>query len=312
MRFLILKLSLLFLLAGVPFICIKYFYFQKEDQYYSKSTHQSGYLIMGVSRAKRNLVPSVLTQELEVPSSFLNFAFNSNTSPYGPQYFQAIKQKVPGHKKDGVFILSVTPASLLEMANNWGNLREKEFFFYKVWNKNIHPNIEYFFRFPINGAYSLFEYFVPSLLSPVHEEDNSLYSVNHKDGWGELRLSSDQRAADSMRIKIVEWEPKQSPVREEFFQKTICFLKEHGQVFIVRLPVVQELWEYEENAYPDFDHKIKEIAGMLEVPYLNYFYQPSDYQFPDGHHMFGESAKLFTNVLAKDILKDFPNLKEGF
>src|SRR5690606_17884978 len=83
---------------------------------YSKFTHQSSSLIIGLSRAHNGISPKILDSILaEIPyqGGFLNFAFEKTQSPYGGVYLEAIKKKIPEQTKQGIFILSVSPGSFM-------------------------------------------------------------------------------------------------------------------------------------------------------------------------------------------------------
>ena len=86
------------------------------DDYYLKfSSPKQSSLILGTSRAKQGIIPSVLSSSIEnVDYQMFNFSFTLKSSPFGLVYYNAIKQKIDLESKDGCFIVTVDPWSISE------------------------------------------------------------------------------------------------------------------------------------------------------------------------------------------------------
>ena len=294
-----LKLLLLFLLTGVPYLCIKSYYVLQYDINYYKATGKANHLILGLSRAKRGLSPEVFKQELDLEGKMTNFAFNNLQSPFGPKYYQAIKRKVVKSEKNGVFIISVTPGSIMELVNDDYSLslREDGFFYYNLWFQNSNPNLEYILKSPIREG-SLFQFLRSKYKVILGLEASNWPEFMHEDGWGELDVS---KRPSRLKPLIIQRTFKPSFRRERFLRKTILFLQQHGTVILVRLPVGKDYQEYEKVMYPEFTEKIHRIAQDYQLTYLDYFGELSDLLFHDGHHLFGDGARKVSQAIAETL-----------
>ncbi len=292
------KVSLLFFLVGLPYVGIKSCYVWNYDINYYKATGKANHLILGLSRAKRGLSPAIFEKELGLEGRMLNFAFNNLQSPYGPAYYKAVKSKVIKQEHKGLYLLSVTPGGVMNLVREDGvRFREDSFFYYKLWSQNSSPNWEYILRSPVSNG-SLFQ-FIRNKYSVLFTGDDPKWpEIIHPDGWGELDIS---KRASRIKPLILNNTYVKSSRREMYLEKTISFLKQHGTVILIRLPIGKEYQEYEEILYPNFDTLIYNMAKKHQVQYLNYFKSELNIPFHDGHHLFGEGAEIFTLQLVEEL-----------
>jgi hypothetical protein len=298
-----LKLVVLLLFVAVPYLFVKFHYVRHWDGNYYKTTGKANHLILGLSRAKRGLVPSVFEKELNLEGRMINFAFNNMESPYGPEYFAAVQRKVVASEKNGVFILSVSPGAILEFGKykKGEKLREESFFFYDLWCQTCEPNLEYILKSPVRGG-SLFEYFRKYFKAILQQQPVRPREIPHKDGWGELQP---QLKLGLGGILNSNRQFDRSSLRESYLEKTIAFLQQHGQVSLLRLPITEEYQNYEEKMLPAFDSIIQSMADKYEVDYFNFLTTNDSLLFIDGHHLAGEGAREISTKVAKDIQSKF-------
>lgn len=296
-------------------ICTYYFFAHKlansfVDDNYCKFTKETQSIIVGMSRAHDGISPSVLKAELSTKNidlPILNFAIERSQSPYGEVYLNAIKKKIKPKTKNGIFILSVTPGNFFisERLNNDKEIFkiDKKTIVGKVNNLNIHPNYEY-----IRKCFS------NSLYRGLYFNDYRITTVIHDDGWKEFKLQSNSYKISDQDIKKWTKETiegyqainnnvpqKKSEYRMNSFIKTIKYLKNHGKVFLTRLPINEKLLEFENMIDPNFNKEMKQIALDYEIEYFDYSNQGNKFGTYDGSHLYSNGAIEFTKELAKEI-----------
>ena len=82
----------------------------------------------------------------------------------------------------------------------------------------------------------------------------------------------------------------------------IELLNQHGQVYLVRLPVCSEILAIENQMLPSFDKKIADIKDLC-VGYLDMTSTPAKYIYTDGNHLYKESGKKVSWEIAEWIKK---------
>ena len=87
--------------------------------------------------------------------------------------------------------------------------------------------------------------------------------IIHPDGWGEL---DEVKRASRLSPVIVPRLFSRSITREQYLEKTIAFLQNHGKVVLVRLPMGEDYQEYEHKLYPEFSIIIKGIFPVFSHP----------------------------------------------
>jgi hypothetical protein len=266
------------------------------DPFYKRftSSKQSS-IILGSSRAAQGLVSSVFNQELN-RNTFYNYAFTFNTSPFGPTYLNSIKNKFDEQSTNNIFIISVDPWSLASDGldpNNALQFDESENFLGKVTSVNSNPNLSYL----IHGYTDLY---VKILL-------NKSPYILHDDGWLELTTNLDSiQQVKNLKITLDSYTQKLetykfSELRLDYLLQTIIYLKQFGEVYLVRLPIYERMKAVEFKIMPDFDSRITELSKNTSVKYINLFNEDALYQYTDGHHLTKESAVLVSEKVANFI-----------
>lgn len=288
--FLILSFSLLWVFSKVD---------GYTDSYYLRfTTPEQTSMILGVSKSAQGLRPEVFNKVLDRNDMF-NYSFNAFISPYGKTYFESIKKKLKCETKDGIFILTLDVWSLGSQTNNpndSSNFREIDL----CLNNNfvsLNPNVPY-----------MINYYKGKYIDIFRSSQRKIKL--HNDGWLEVNVAMDslsraQRLDNSVehynKIYTPFW--KYSSLRLNYLSKTIEYLKKHGKVYLIRLPVHNRLLELENKIISDLDDKINNLADFHNVDYLSFVDSSSNYIYTDGIHLGQESSVEISNKIAKWILK---------
>jgi hypothetical protein len=304
------KFILKFLLFVLAFIGIYLFSVNKlskgyVDSYYNKFTQEAGSLIIGISRANQAISPSIIEKEMvniNIDKPIVNFAVNSYQSPYGEVYFNAIKAKLKKKSNQGLFILSVTPGNFTAQSLEKEDILkiDKKTMIGKISHYSSSPNYDYIIN---NYSEPLYNLFYPL---------NWKHQISHTDGWNEVKLEYGQQkisdndilAWKAQTLKKNEKRAKSDTIsiyRINSFISLIKYLKNKGNVFIVRLPSDIDIINLENEKWSSFNLEMSNIAKTNNVPFLNYTQQLNEYKTYDGSHLESESAKKFTKVLSDDI-----------
>ncbi|GEM_PF-3144128 len=288
-----LKGSLILLVVFLPYLYLRHYDTMRFDLDYSKFTHKAEHLILGVSRAKVGLVPEVLKEELQLDGEVLNFAFTGLVSPYEERYVKLAMRKVKkaGKNQSGLFILSVNPGNLTKNTKKNRNPPP----IYKLFLVNVSPNPDYLFR-NINRT----EPFLFSLLAAPPEETPMF--VAHTDGWGERTRSS--AIPDEEIYKKYSASIGDRGLSREYLEN-LCrltrYLKDYGEIVLIRMPVKSGMAKIEDESVPDFNQQLSELAASCGAVYLNYLDSGGAYEFSDPHHLLNTGARSFTLKLSEEL-----------
>jgi len=266
------------------------------DSFYVRfTTPKQQNLILGTSRAAQGLQPEVLRQILK--KDICNFAFTVAHSPFGPVYYESVKRK-HNKKANGLFIIAIDPWSISSWCsspNDLSQFRENKLCLNKTKIVNINPNIFYILD-NLSGKYSdiLFQ--------------KNPYMFLHKDGWLEISNIKMDSASVANRVsnKIKTYRnihlPKTnfSSTRLKYLIKTVNYLKKFGEVYLVRLPIHDSMMEIEEELMCDFNLKIKEAINISDG-YFDMTPQNSLFDYTDGNHLFKDSGKKVSKIIANWI-----------
>ncbi len=269
-----------------------------DDAYYLRFTSpKQSSLILGTSRAAQGVKPYVLNEVLN-RSDFFNYSFTIEDSPYGPVYLRSIKKKVRKQSHNGLFILTVDPWSLSSRSgspNDSLSFRENNSFLAKTHNVNHKPNLFY-----------LLKSYPKSFHHILKKGDTS--SLLHKDGWLEIVIDMDSSIVQNRTIGKAEDYKKNnlpyyrfSETRTDYLKKTIFFLQQHGQVFLVRLPTDSLMIAIDENLCPDFNHRMESLCKETKVPYLDLSIFSNQFIYTDGNHISRNSANEISHLLGQWI-----------
>ncbi|MVN78584.1 hypothetical protein GO988_19810 [Hymenobacter sp. HMF4947] len=288
------------------------------DAFYARFTAPpAGSLVLGTSRAAQGIEPSVLAARLSgrYAGPWLNYAFTLAESPYGPGYLSSIRRKLAPGTRHGLFVLAVDPWSL-SLPNNVQHDKSEHDYKAQIINKlcgrNVfpeeksmvsqlasvsqNPNLDYLAHYLHKPFYQLL----------LNADTAHVIERLHPDGWLEIALPPPTADTALLRRRTAEKlvtyrqlaaSSQLAQARLFFLQQTINFLKQHGQVVLVRLPTGSAMALLEQQYQPGFDRLMRQTG----VPYLNYLHLP--YPTNDGNHITRLAARQLSVRLAADIAR---------
>lgn len=274
------------------------------DPYYLRfTTPQQKSLILGTSRSAQAIRPDVLNKILSRKDLY-NFSFTVASSSYGPVYFNTIKKKLLNTSHDGIFIVAVDPWSISNMCNppdEISKFPENNMALGKTYFMNLNPNIQY-----------LLDNYDKSFFNLLSSKKGDLYL--HEDGWLEITMNLDSLTREKRLIaKVKEYKEehlkkyKYSSVRMFYLKETIKYLKEHGKVFIVRLPIHPKMQEIEDVLMNDFNEKMQNVSTELNVNYLDMTNENEQYEYSDGTHIYKPASEKVSKKIGEWILNNKSN-----
>ena len=277
------------------------------DPYYKKFTvKKQKNLIIGSSRAAQGIQPKVLEDKMQ--RTFFNFSFSLKDSPYGPLYFESIKQKLDTSDRNGIFIVEVNPWSIASKCSDPNDstlFRENTMFLGDDRDLNQNPNIMYIYE-NMQGQY--YRLLLGSFYRIIGTENAKMYL--HDSGWLEISVDMDsvsvrQRTDKKLLQYKQESEAyKFSAVRYNYLRKTLLFLKKYGRVYLVRLPTHCKMTETEKDMMPNFEQLIIDLSSCCDA-YFDYSEDCEKYRYTDGNHLYKESAAKLSVRLAGKIKRSY-------
>ncbi len=266
--------------------------------FYKCSSEKQENLIIGTSRASQAIMPSVIKDSLGI--GMFNFAFNGTTSPYGQVYTRAIDEKLKANTTGGTFIVCVDPWSLRIMKDSITGeeeLPEEKNILNKLHWFNGYPNVEFILK-DYNQGWGNIAY-------TQWRKNSSVFG--HEDGWIEVTrdINADDIAkrttgkANGFRNSLRDSEIAQYRINE--MKLLIEKLSNKGDVFLVRLPVSETIFEIEEEFYPAFDSLITSLSTKYNAPYFSMQPLHDEVVFNDGHHINRSYAPKCTAMITSWI-----------
>ena len=268
------------------------------DALYARfTTPKQSSLIIGTSRAAQGIVANDLNLALNRKDIY-NYAFTLGHSPFGPTYFESIKKKIDPSSSNGIFIVSVDPWSLCSKAetiDKESEFSEQE----RALNTpfvDLNPNLFY-----------LLEHYDNQYAQIIFDKSKTKLPLYlHDDGWLEVSVDMDSLAVQTRTKEKIEDYKKQCPPnniisenRWNYFEKTIDFLKKHGEVVIVRMPTGKEMLELEQLHFESFNDRMQSFCSEKKIAYFDLTNSSSKYKYTDGNHLHSLSSKQFTLDLAQ-------------
>jgi len=286
-------------------ICLTLFLLIQNINGYSDSlylrftTPKQTSLILGTSRAAQGIQPSVLNHNFP-EKEFYNFSFTLGHSRYGPNYLHIIHKKLKDNSRNGIFILSVDPWSIscyTEEGNDSTLFQELDLEV-NIPIVDMNPNLVYLLRNHKGPIVNL-----------IFRKDSTIFL--HNDGWLETSPGMDSLSLHkNLTWKIKNYREQNLPrykfssIRFHSLSKTIEFLKTHGEVYLVRLPIHPLMMNIETELMPSFTKKIDSIAHQSQVSYFDLTYLNSQCNYTDGNHIHKSSAGFVTQTIADWIKKN--------
>ena len=253
-------------------------------------------IILGISRANMGICPSTLKNILK--KDFFNYAFDIYSSPYGPLYFNSIKNKINDDNYDNIYILSVSPWSIASKSKNPNDstqFRENNEILKNKYNNTIIGKLDFFFNEYGGNLISLSYNFTNRSVENGQLRIKDKLSLNDYNSKRKAKIQTYKKRLNFFKF---------SSLRLNYLNETIKLLKNHGKVFLVKLPIDNVFEkEVERKLIVDFDYKIDSLATINEISYLSLQSKNHLYDYLDGHHLIYNSSESVTDSIAIWIKK---------
>jgi hypothetical protein len=259
-----------------------------RDVNYSKYLSKHKSLIIGTSRSNFAIDPSSFSEKYDL----FNFAFTAATSPFGKIYYEAIQDKIT-KEKGAIFLIGIDPYGL--------SLDKKEPIFTEEKNSlgrqftiNVNPNYEYIFK---NNT-PLYDRMFPAAKSN---------KIKHENGFTQLKDNlSEERKIEVRKIKILEYTGSShndtiSAERLGYLEKTIEFLQQYGNVYLISVPVSPELFAIQEKYWPQRYQYIEGLKKKYKIQYINMQINFPNPKTIDYVHLELEQSKVVSDFLSRKI-----------
>lgn len=293
------KLAIFTGLVTVTFLVLLEFGGGYADYFYPKvASPKQTSLITGDSRGMYGIRPAIVNERLsgKFDLPIMNYSFTVAQAMYGECYLESIRKKLDPGTGTGLFILTVNPWMFLkrdgdDYAN--GKFFEAGMPPHNLTSPAVKFNPEHIFK---NFEYAHYS----TLLSRAGK--------THDDGWFEDRnIPSDSASLEKLgKTQIALYEDlgsrfRVADYRLQKFSETVRFLKQHGTVVIVRMPLADEIVKIERRLRPAFDSDMENIALANQAVYLNYTKVPGAFSTFDKVHLDHKGSAVFTERLCDSL-----------
>lgn len=290
------------------------------DNFYLRFTSsKQNSLIIGTSRSAQGIHPNILDSVLNLGdiNSIYNYSFSINNSSYGKEYYSAIKNKINESGGNGLFIITVDPWAISSDTTLHNNEIDIESIFHSIKHYNSCPNYEYLIKNYKKGWGNILLKRIESniLFRNRHSfgKINGSFTYLREDGLLKVYTSMDSvYVRKNIQKKISHYnrsmsKNKFSEFRFSYLRKTIQLLKNHGEVYLVRMPIHASLLKIENSFDPQFDERMVNLANSTHLKYLNFIDDSFQYSYTDGNHLYIKDANKYSIRLA-EIIKHYQSL----
>jgi len=168
---------------------------------------------------------------------------------------------------------------------------------------SIDPNYEFLLQ---SYAEPFYKAALNDAIDAVRGDTVETYRVTSS-GWARYDASMDSQ--DVAQRTQTELENAQefthdqelSDTRLRSLRRTISFLRRHGDVYLVRLPLSKPYLRQEEAYLPQFDSLMTSIAREEDTHYFNMSGHGERYRFTDGEHLYRRDARKASKWLLSAI-----------
>jgi hypothetical protein len=214
----------------------------ENDNFYRRFTSPPApSLVVGSSRCAQGIVPSVVNEsDLRFDRPLYNYCFTNENSPYGPYYLESIKKKL-SNSENGIFLVEVNPWVLSVKKPNLSEerFREADRFIAEMEIVNyVNPNPEYLIKRWNTPHYKTIYFDLLGLESSTFLTESGWLRVNV--GISESKVEKRKKGKLKAYKKLTKkWSLSQT--RLDYFGSTVSFLRKHGRVFAVQIPMSAEM-----------------------------------------------------------------------
>ncbi|MBT6175385.1 MAG: hypothetical protein HOH96_07500, partial [Flavobacteriales bacterium] len=219
--------------------------------------------------------------------------------------------KIDLESEDGCFIVTVDPWSISEKISDVNRTPDSLSVLFGMSDFTSKPNFKYLFKqFPHGWGRILLNRIEKPILKYNSGQLNSSmtgsFSVLNDDGWLDVYTSLDSgfvKRKEAERFEMYRNKANyrtSSESRIEYLDTIIEFLSNHGDVYVVRLPVHKKMLSIEQQYMPDFNDLISN-AIFKSDGYLDFSTLDNEYSYTDGNHLTKTSAKKVTQNIGEWI-----------
>ena len=270
----------------------------KTDPFYLRFTGEpTKNLILGTSRAAQGVQPQPLSSILG--KDFYNFSFTVAHSPFGSVYKKAIRSKLDTTVTNQIFIIAVDPWSIsskCENPNDSSAFREKSLCLAHVNSFCSTPNVEY-----IRKSLTPIEAIRPYI------KRGQAQMMLHPNGWLEVNVSMEMSEVQTrIKNKMQTYRNRNLPVyrfsdvRNNSLLRLVKWLKSYGEVYLVRLPIHEEMLNIEDELMPNFKGIIQPSIDVSDG-YFDMTKLKTKFRYTDGNHLYKDSAFEVSELIGEWI-----------
>lgn len=258
-----------------------------ENNYYNLFTNiHNGSFIAGTSRSRYFFD----NRSFDANYNFRNYSFSVGMSPYNNSYTDfLIKFIQQDSLKENITILSVDPYSFPDNSINQEEYFSK-FEFKRDDFKKI--NLEYILKEKITPI-TIFEENIKSLLRSY------IYGKNHiKDNRSISEIEILNKISQTEKPNVLNYKALKN------LEKLIFHFKKSSNVILVRTPVINEFYEFENTHSLKFNFKMDSLANKHKIKYLDLNKSKkviTNKQFYDLYHLNKKYSKEYTTYSMKII-----------
>lgn len=304
-RIILTKCTFLFLPFLLLAATVGHHLYGRYDFYYSKFVGRHESAIIGSSRGFFGISPSTLRDNLGWSTPIHNLAITITASPFGPLYLEYLQQKI--HGRHGLFIVEVNPFTVSIRDYEDDNsvpmrLRESDWRIARVPFRILSPNLYYMAKFADTQIYRMIAWEVGALITGAPAlktvTADGHMAVNPRANWDGQATNRWERM--DFVENFLKWSTY-SEVRIDHLDQTIQFLKSHGTVVVVRMPISAEFKEVEDRYFPKFSKFFHTVCQRNYVFGLDYIEDSGTYSTYDPNHLLFDEALRFSRRLALDL-----------
>ena len=262
-------------------------------------------MILRISKAGQTIIPSVLNEILKglYDEPTYNFSFSLYASPYGDLYNKAIKRKLKSNAGSSLFIVTVDPWSIsgpLGTPNDPSTFEENSLYLRDAWLVDVNPNLFYLYKHYVKSFYEI-------LIQRLKPGKTKI----HLDGWWETEDFVDKNIVSARTNHLVRSYTEYSEMHQfsslrlKSLQDLLAYLKERGDVLVVRLPLHPVIFKIENDAIPDFNKIVSQLCDKTGVIYQDLNFLASELFFEDGLHLDKESSRKLSVYIAELVNEKF-------
>ncbi|MBJ6367912.1 hypothetical protein JF259_07410 [Snuella sp. CAU 1569] len=276
-----------------------------SDPYYLKFTSpKQRSLILGSSRAAQGIRPEIINNIVK-DLSLYNYSFTILSSPFGKVYYESILKKLDTLRNGGVFVIEVNPWSIsshVQHLDTMHGVREESLHLGTTQYVNDCPNVLYLLK-SYKSRYV-------NIIQNKFRKGEVMDMFLHDDGWLEVDIAMDSVSVNRRTLSKLDiyrgylQDYRFSDWRYIWLQSTVSLLKKYGTVYLIRLPVHEEMLRTEAQLIPDFNSKMESLSLAAGVYYVDYNDLQESFSFTDGNHLSKTSASNLSKMIGELILSN--------